>query len=211
MQTRIFKIAKEILIIVTIVFISNLILNNKYVRPQINFQANSQELKSTGSENNKDWHIYKREHKLLLGISGHTFIELRDSDNNIISQLHGKAYDASTGELVEVARSFLKTYTLKVIEYSGDRYKEKNINIGNVGIEIAKGEQSSIMSSWDKAKSCGEKINSENINYPKFGFKIISETENSNSVAHTLIECMGYTDRDIGIFTPGEHSELIKF
>ena len=204
MQSKIFKIIKESAIIIATLLLCNLVLNNNYVRPTLDILDSQKEVASDTS-----WHIYKREHKLVLGISGHHFIELRDSNNNIISQIHGKAYDNITKEIVEVAKSFRKNYKLKVIEYNGDKYSDINLNIGDIGIEIAKGNEADMKASWTKAEECGKVINRESIDYPKFGFRLINETENSNSVAHTLINCMGYTDKSIGLFNPGEKSLLI--
>jgi hypothetical protein len=96
------------------------------------------------------------------------------------------------------------------IEYNGDKYSDKNINIGDIGIEVASDDKDTIINNWNKARECGKVINSKNIDYPKFGFKLVSETENSNSVAHTLIQCMGYKDENIGLFNPGEKSLLIN-
>jgi hypothetical protein len=205
MPSIIFKIIKESAIILATLLLCNLVLNNNYVRPTLDILNSQKEVASDTS-----WHIYKREHKLLLGISGHHFIEMRDENNNIISQIHGKAYDPTDKEIVEVAKSMSKNYKLKVIEYNGDKYSDKNINIGDIGIEVASDDKDTIINNWNKARECGKVINSKNIDYPKFGFKLVSETENSNSVAHTLIQCMGYKDENIGLFNPGEKSLLIN-
>lgn len=214
--SKILKVAKECLIIIATLILCNLALNNSYVRPTLPALSQSKEATSTADgtamamDNTHAWHIYKREHKLLLGISGHHFIEMRDENNNIISQIHGKAYDPTDKEIVEVAKSMSKNYKLKVIEYNGDKYSDKNINIGDIGIEVASDDKDTIINNWNKARECGKVINSKNIDYPKFGFKLVSETENSNSVAHTLIQCMGYKDENIGLFNPGEKSLLIN-
>lgn len=172
-----------------------LILNNNYVRPRIK--------KGSGY-----FKIEKREHKLLGGITGHTFLEMRDSEDNVLHQIHGLATDEN-GEVKMVGNK--KTDKLKVWIFDYDLYQEtRKLDIGDTGVEIASGTKDYINVIWDQAAVCKEEINSKDISYPRYGFSLFSETENSNSVTDTLISCMQLENRDLGIFTPGKHKQLLK-
>lgn len=194
------KIFKEIIIIIFFLILSIIILSNPLVRPT--------EIESKNSLSKNFWSISKREHKLVLGLTGHTFLELRDENNNVISQIHGLAAD-QYGNYQEVGNN--KDYKLKVFVFDYDRYKiDKQKEIGNVSAQLVEGTQTEMRNYWEKAKVCGDEINQKDINYPILGFKIIGETDNSNSVTDTIVECMGLKNRDIGLFTPGRNNNLLK-
>lgn len=217
---------KDLSVIVICIAIVYVALNNTYVRPHLTTVKGA-------------WSINKREHKLLLGLSGHTYLELIDDNGKVRGQIHGFAYNESTGEIVE--RAMQSGYKLKAFAFDYNYYaKEKSIqnsihnnksnavntinnkawddfnkNINDLdtdlpGTRLLADSSTTINSIWNKAKLCAAAIDSQNIDYPRYGFKIISETENSNSVAHSIIECSGLNDVNIGLFTPGQGTELLK-
>lgn len=192
----IIKILKDSFDIILVIFICFLILFNPYVRPK--------QVVGYGY-----WSIQKREHRLMLGLTGHTFIELRDANDKVIAQLHGLATDKVTNKWKEVGDSD-EDY-LKVWEFDQDKYKEyKGIDIGKTSVNIVTGKEDEMRAKWQEMVICGVEINKVEIKYPKYGFKIFSETENSNSVAHSLLICAGLKDKEIGLITPGGSTDLIK-
>jgi hypothetical protein len=196
MQSRIYKDIQDLIAIVLILPVVFFGLNNQKVRPQIQVEQGK-------------WTIEKRERKLLMGITGHTFLEMRDENNNVVGQLHGFATDIRTGQKQDVGRT--EYDYLKVWEYEGDKYKTvNNINIGNTGVVLLRADENTVKNIWATARSCGAQINLKNIKYPKYGFKVFSETENSNSVAHSIVICSGLEDKEIGLFTPGEKAFLLS-
>ena len=193
---KVFKITKDIIIIIFCITISYFVLNNNYVRPHI---------MATGDASN--WHIYKKEHKILMGISGHTFLELSNSKNETVEQIHGFAYDVSNSEIVEAA--IKSGFKLKVFAFNYDFYRNE-IGLDFPAINLMSDSKENVIETWNKAKACGEIINQKDINYPRYGFKIITETENSNSVAHSISLCAGLADTQIGLLSPGARTLLLK-
>ncbi len=208
MQNTLKKVLKDIFIICFCVLTIYILLNNSYVRPKPTINTDSK---------NTEWHILKREHKLLMGLTGHTYVELVDNENKVRGQIHGFAYDESTGEIVE--RADQNGYKLKAFAFDYNYYKSKNIatdtpildfDISTSGIEIYSSDQNQTMRIWTKAKLCAAGINNKSIDYPRYGFRLLSETENSNSVAHSVILCAGLSDVNIGLVTPGQYVDLIN-
>ncbi len=192
----IIKILKDSFDIIFVLFICFLILFNPYVRPK--------QVIGYGY-----WSIQKREHRLMLGLTGHTFIELRDRNDKVIAQLHGLATDKNTNKWKEVGDS--DDDYLKVWEFEYDKYREyKGLDIGRTSVNIITGNEEAMNKKWQELVLCGTKINKIEIKYPKYGFRIFSETENSNSVAHSLLLCADLKDREIGIITPGANTDLRK-
>ncbi len=225
---KLLKLLKDIVIIVGCVAISYFVLNNNYVRPHIvknvsDFNSNTDTIdtKNNINHNSRDqsnWHIYKKEHKILMGISGHTFLELTNSKDETVEQIHGFAYDVVNNKMIESA--IKSGFKLKVFDFDYDFYKYNIKNNEKINsdidtssfsaIELISDNSTSTLEIWNKAKACGEIINQKDINYPRYGFKIISETENSNSVAHSIALCAGLTDTQIGLISPGARTLLIS-
>ncbi len=192
----IIKILKDFFDIIFVLFICFLILFNPYVRPK--------QIVGYGY-----WSIQKREHRLMLGLTGHTFIELRDKNDKVIAQLHGLATDKNTNKWKEIGNS--DDDYLKVWEFDQDKYKEyRGLDIGRTSVNIITGNEKAMNKKWQELVLCGTEINKIEIKYPKYGFRIFSETENSNSVAHSLLLCGNLKDREIGLITPGKSTDLIK-
>ena len=99
-------------------------------------------------------------------------------------------------------------YRLKVFNFDYDFYKNE-ISFDFPAIELMSNNSTNTLEVWNKAKACGDLINQKDINYPRYGFKIISETENSNSVAHSIANCAGLIDRQIGLLSPGARTLLL--
>lgn len=204
---KLLKLLKDIFIIAAVGSLSYIALNNTYVRPHIVVNTGGDNIDINDSKNeNNNWHIHKKEHKILMGISGHTFLELVNNKNETVEQIHGFAYDAINEKMVESA--IKSGFKLKVFNFDYDFYKDE-IGIDFPAIVLMTDKKEMIVDTWNKAKSCGEIINQKDINYPRYGFKIISETENSNSVAHSIAICAGLADSQIGLLSPGAKTILL--
>ena len=201
------KLAKDILIICFCVFVVYILLNNGYVRPKPSINKDTESI---------NWHIYKREHKLLMGLTGHNYLELVDAQSKVRGQIHGFAYDESKDKIVE--RADKNGYKLKAFAFDYDYYKFKSLgtdtpfslDLDIPGIDLYSEHRDSVIHIWNKAKLCAAAINNKDIDYPRYGFKLLSETENSNGVAHSVILCAGLSDINIGLITPGQYAELIN-
>lgn len=153
-----------------------------------------------------EWSIHFMQHPLIFGFAGHNYIALYDADGNIVSELHGLATNPETGEWRYIGTH--STDLLKVWEFDTSKYYIASKNFP--GRILAEGAKDEIANLWQKAESCKEPINSQNISYPAFGFSIRNETVNSNSVAYTLAKCMGLDTKHIGLMTPGSDLDLLK-
>jgi hypothetical protein len=196
MYTVLKKIIRDLFDIAIVLFFIFVILLNPYTRPKETVRRGY-------------YSIEKREHRLLMGLTGHTFLELRDENGNIVYQIHGLATNSSTGAWEEIGNA--GTEYLRAWEFDGDKYKTyRDLDIGRTGVEIVTGDKTHILEKWAKIRDCSLQINQKNIRYSRYGFNIFSETENSNSVAHTLILCAGLTDKSVGLFSPGSKTDLLK-
>lgn len=151
------------------------------------------------------WSIQLMQAPLVFGIAGHNFITLRNEKNMIVGELHGLATDEATRNWKYVGDH--ETDKLKVWYFSNphEYITQKNYS----GTIMYKGQKQDVVVAWQKALVCKEKINSLNIPYPPYGVKISGDTENSNSVAYTLILCMGLDANHLGLITPGWGKNLL--
>lgn len=151
------------------------------------------------------WSIQLMQHPLIFGLAGHNYLALRDENGNVVEELHGLATDTVTKQWKYIGTK--PTDILQVWEFDNGRYLA---GTNFPGIIINQGAQPDVLSLWNKALSCKDSINQENINYPPYGVSFRSETTNSNSVAYTLAKCMGFDTRHIGIWTPGDTMDLLQ-
>lgn len=190
------KIIEDFFDIAIVIFLIFVILLNPYTRPKETIRRGY-------------YSIEKREHRLLLGITGHTFLELRDENGKVLYQMHGLATDSKTGAWKEIGN--IGSEYLRAWEFDGDKYKTyRDMDIGRTGTQIKIGTKIDILKDWGNIRSCALEINQKNIQYSRYGFNIFSETENSNSVAHTLIICAEMLDKNVGLFSPGSKTDLLK-
>jgi hypothetical protein len=151
------------------------------------------------------WRIEKLQHPLMFGFAGHNYLVLRNANNEIEKEIHGLATDPITNTWKYIG--IKDTDLLKVWEFNGPRdYMAEKTYPGKIVFE---GNAEETKKTWSKALQCKEEINQKEIYYPPFGFKLKGETENSNSVAYTLLICMGFDSKHIGLITPGEKKNLL--
>ncbi len=151
------------------------------------------------------WSIQLMQHPLVLGVAGHNFLTIRDDHNRIVGELHGLATDSITGEWKYVGN---KESDLLQVWYF-DNAKEYKTQKSYPGVVLAKGDKETITSLWKSALFCKDAINEEHFHYPPYGVNIHGDTENSNSVAYTLILCMDLDPTHIGLLTPGWGKSLL--
>ncbi len=195
------NIIKDIAILIFVWMFVYFVFNNTYVRPLLPKEDLS-------FIKNKTWSINKKEHKIVIGLTGHTYLEMVDINGEVIGQIHGFAYDTDKGEVIE--RAMKIGYKLKVFVFDYNYYSLRGEKENNSGISLYNGTASTTIDLWGKAKICAAAIDNRDYNYPQYGFNFMSETENSNSVAHSIINCIGLIDKNIGLITPGRSTELIR-
>jgi hypothetical protein len=153
------------------------------------------------------WSIELRQRPLLFGVAGHNYLALRDDTGVIQKEFHGLATDLQTNTWKAVG--YTGKDTLQVWEFQDDA-----IHLapqGPFGITLLQGNKNDVIKKWEIGRMCASAINAQAITYPSFGVSITKETENSNSVAYTLIVCMTLQDKKhIGLLTPGWGKNLLE-
>ena len=187
------RIEKDLIISFFILLFLYSIIHNPIVRPKLN------------QTNDGNWKIEKMQHPLVFGFAGHNYLVLRSPDNNIVAELHGLATDQVSNTWKYVGSK--ATDLLKVWEFNGPRnyLAEKEYP----GIVVSSGPEVTVENLWKKAEVCKDMINKKIIYYPKYGINLNGETENSNSVAYTLLACMGIDSKHLGLMTPGDGVNLL--
>ncbi len=153
-----------------------------------------------------NWSIEFMQHPLLFGFAGHNYLALRDPDGTIVSEFHGLATDAKTGDWKYVGTNI--TDLLQVWEFENGRgyLAERSF----AGIILKEGTKDEMKKVWDTGRACKDPVNALHISYPPYGVSFRNETINSNSVAYTLSKCMGLDTRHIGLWTPGDAMNLLQ-
>ncbi|MEN9552338.1 MAG: hypothetical protein RI935_715 [Candidatus Parcubacteria bacterium] len=192
MKSPVYGIIKDVLIVAVFFLAFYAATHNSHVRPH-------------PTTTRGGWSIELHQKPLAFGLAGHNFLLLRDSNNTVITTLHGLPTDKTTGAWKYVGRN--KEDILQVFELREDdmRSKEKSY-----GIALISGEEDDIKRRWSNAKECSYAINKKELPYPPFGFSLREDTKNSNSVAYTLVSCMGLHGKHIGLFTPGWGRNLLE-
>lgn len=143
---------------------------------------------------------------LVFGIAGHNFLTLRNENNAIVGELHGLATDNKTGEWKYIGNK--DTDKLKVWYFKSphDYITQKNYS----GVVLYKGTKESTVNIWNHGVTCKDSINQQERMYPPYGVTMRGDTENSNSVAYTLVLCMGLDAEHLGLITPGWGKNLLQ-
>ena len=142
---------------------------------------------------------------LVFGIAGHNFLTLRDEKNTIIGELHGLATDRDTGAWKYVGDNSKDQLKVWYFRNPHEYITQKNYS----GKVLTKGNKSDVITLWQQALECKDRINEKNISYPLYGVNMQGDTENSNSVAYTLTLCMGLDAKHLGLITPGWGKNLL--
>ncbi len=157
-------------------------------------------------ENTGSYSIELLQYPLILGIAGHNYLVLRDSEGKTIRELHGLATDSETKTWKYIG--IKNTDRLQVWEFTTtENYIGRK---SYAGVTLKAGNREEVVALWAKALICKEKINDLLIPYPPFGVNVGGDTENSNSAAYTLTICMGLDVRHVGMFTPGSNKNLLE-
>ncbi len=159
----------------------------------------------TPKEVNGLWSIQLMQQPLVFGIAGHNFLTLRNEKNDIVGELHGLATDNKTGAWKYIGTNTSDTLKAWYFKSPHDYVTQKSYS----GVVLFKGDTTSVTSAWNDGVNCIEKINSHNLLYPPYGVNMRGDTENSNSVAYTLILCMGLDAGHLGLITPGWGKNLL--
>ena len=146
------------------------------------------------------------QHPLVFGVAGHNYLVLRNDKNEIQKELHGLATDSINGGWKYYGTD--KGDLLKVWEFNSPRYYVAQKNYA--GIILLRGNESEVKTYWSRSYTCKDAINEKNIPYPPYGIKVRGDTENSNSVAFTLLRCMELSPKHLGLFTPGWGNDLLN-
>jgi hypothetical protein len=160
--------------------------------------------------------IALRQHILYVGHSpfAHNFLVLYDDQGNVVSELHGLAYDPVSRKFVPRGRS---EHNLRAREYFGK--SELNVD-GQPESILLQRPGDDLTAIWKAAKDAHEQINSRNLTYNFWGSDLNGPRDwdapvpdviagNSNSVNRTLIEAMGLKAPSMPMMAPGTETQLL--
>ncbi len=156
-------------------------------------------------ETNGLWSIQLMQQPLIFGIAGHNFLTLRDGKNTIVEELHGLPTDAETGTWKYIGTKATDHLYVWNFKNSNEYITQKNFS----GKILLKGNKETVLEAWNKGNACKEEINAQDLFYPPYGVNIRGDTENSNSIAYTLMLCMGLDTDHLGLITPGWGKNLL--
>ena len=133
------------------------------------------------SENSIELHEFRIPGTL---IGGHYFLVLKDSNGNVLHELHGHAYDPRTGIIDYAAINPLHSQRLLSVQYNGATY----YNPSSPGQVLWQGNSSTILNIWDLQVLIGSKITELGITYRLFGGSSSDlSTGNSNTFIDTIV------------------------
>ena len=137
-----------------------------------------------------------------LGIASHQYWVRYSDSNHIVGELHGQATDPKTNERKAVGdllgRDKLKPYT-----FQGSVVSDKDEGLSGlyrVNQEhklMAQGEQE-IVKRWDAATKAAEVLKAREISYNIFGGGSGLNQGNSNTIADTFGQIMGFPSESTG-------------
>lgn len=166
-----------------------------------------------------NYSIEARSLGILGGVAGHDFWVLRDEQGNAVAELHGLATDRETGEVLTVGTDEDK-HSLRVWHYAHDPDYARSIGAqvdtttyireGQPSRTVLTADSEEVLARWNSAVSAAPALNAEDLDYPRYGFKLFGGAINSNSTYRTLGEIMGVQVRDFdGRMEPGVNNRMV--
>jgi hypothetical protein len=156
----------------------------------------------------------------LPGPYSHNFWVLRDQDGKALAELHGLATDRVTGKTVPIGTDE-RLHSLRVRHFPLDADYAQSLGMKqSKGGYIAEGQDAKtvltadkeeVMGRWNAAVASKTPLNALDLDYPSYGFKMFSDTVNSNSTYRTLGEIMGVHVHDFsGVMEPGLDNRMVS-
>ncbi|MCC4592041.1 hypothetical protein LL974_12930 [Xanthomonas campestris pv. cannae] len=135
----------------------------------------------------------------VIGIAGHAFWVLRDEYGKAVAELHGLATDRQTGQAIPIGTDATR-HSLRAWHHPHDPAYARSIGEkvdstsyirdGQPSRTVATGDKHEILERWNTAVRAVPELNTQDRDYPNYGFKIFGETVNSNSAHRTFGELM---------------------
>lgn len=122
---------------------------------------------------------------LIGGLAGHNLIVVKDPAGNVISEFNGLAVGADN---IPKAIGYLPSDKLKVFEFNQATFYAPD----QAQTVVFSGTLEQVTARIQAAEQCAIQMNSNDMGYPFLGLG-----KNSNSVASTLLECMGIVETPV--------------
>lgn len=139
------------------------------------------------------------------GRASHDFLVLRDEKGRAIAELHGLATDRETGKAIPVGDDESK-HSLRVWHFARDAEYADHMGVrpsksgllqdGQDHVTVLKADKQEVMARWNAAVAAKGQLNALDLDYPNYGFNILTDTVNSNAAYRTLSEIMGVPVHD---------------
>jgi len=134
---------------------------------------------------------------------GHNYVVLKDGYGNVVREIHGLAADV-LGNWKAIG--WLPSDRLIVREFNYSPF-----GTAGPGVTVFSGSEAEAFAFWGRAQDAVVQLALKNFNYSQFGFDIFSPTENSNSIASSIMASMGFQEVSLGWrLTPGANNILLS-
>lgn len=146
----------------------------------------------------------------------HNYLTLYDDNGNLVSEMHGLAFDPKEKRYVPVGSP---SDYLRFQEYPGGKSglylpgQNEKVLLDRPGDDLSK--------EWETMRATGEKINRKNLMYNKAGSDMNGPRDwdapvpdvisgNSNSVNRTLLDSLRIPVPSMPLWTPGKENPLLR-
>lgn len=126
------------------------------------------------------YQIIQSQLPLVWGLGGHNLVVVTDPSGGVLGEFNGLATSAR-GQIKPIG--YLPTDQLRVFKFSQARYYRST---QNQYVVFSSSSYADISSRINAMEQCMHQINAQNMRYPFLGLG-----KNSNSVASTLLSCIG--------------------
>jgi hypothetical protein len=149
----------------------------------------------------------------VVGVASHDFWVLRDPQGKALAELHGLATERETNTPKAIGTDEDK-FSLRIWQLYADKdfADERGGSLSRFTymsddqqhMTVLSAGKEEVMARWNAAAAAIKPLNAADLDYPNYGFKVFSDTVNSNSAYRTLGEIMGVAVKDFpGVVEPG--------
>ncbi|HEX2827971.1 MAG TPA: hypothetical protein VHP37_16585 [Burkholderiales bacterium] len=160
-------------------------------------------------------HLIEARSFRVLFAGCHNFWVLKNANGHTLAELHGLAYDRVNKKVLPIGTT--KNHGLRVFAYAHDESyaRASGLPMGSTRMywksrvkAVYQGEDA--LARWNAALKAMPLLDGLDLDYPPFGFNVLSATVNSNSAYRTFGEIMGVPIPTFaGVLGPGCSNRML--
>jgi len=157
--------------------------------------------------------IEARSYRIALAWCHNFWVLKNASLGTAVAELHGLAYDRATRRILPIGTTRHHSLRVFVFAHDPDYAETLGLPVGRTGM-FARSRARTVyaradsLTRWKAAVSAMPALNQLDLDYPPYGFNVLTATVNSNSVYRTLGEIMGVPVHAFRSFAPGLRSRI---